>query len=270
MLHKSTFTLAAAALAIASFSSCSKSAPVDDNTFEFNTISAHEIYRLDNTAKVFMTDNDVCYEDSATIIMPVKIHGKDVTPLCDSILKAAFDTIAEPATAMKAYFKNIADDLGYTAVLASDTVPRTDTDGMSLIQGAIFSLTPELLTYRVSNYQYFPASAHGLTTTQYITYYIPEGKIVTLNSLFTPDGLKKLPAMLQQRARQIASAIGPTNIDSLPSMGNFYISIDDALVFVYQPYEVASYAQGAIAISFYPYQLTELLTPEGHKIFHLE
>ena len=76
--------------------------------------------------------------------------------------------------------------------------------------------------------------------------------------------------MLRQRATQLAPAIGPTDIQSLPSMGNFYISLDDALVFVYQPYEVASYAQGSIAISFYPYQLTELLTPLGLKIFHLE
>lgn len=265
-----TIKIAAATLAIATFCACSKTEYVPDSNMEFKTISGHEIYVLDNTAKVFMLDHNVCYEDSAILIMPMKLNGHDVSALRDTIIKAAFDTVASPDDAMKAYFKNVADESGYTAVLASDTVPRTDTDGMSLIEGEIFGLTPRLLTYRVSNYQYFPAAAHGLTTTQYINYYIPENKILTLESLFTPEGLQKLPAMLKERAKQMASAIGPTNVEGLPSMGNFYISLDEALVFVYQPYEVASYAQGAIALSFYPYQLTELLTPEGLKIFHLE
>lgn len=259
-----------AALAVAAFCSCSKSEKTPDNTIEFETLSLHEVYRLDNTAKVFMSENDVCYEDSAIMILPVKIYGQDITPMRDSILKAAFDTIASPEEAMKSYFSKVAGDLGYTAVLAPDSIPRTDSDGMSLINGEIFSMSPEILTYSVSNYQYFPAAAHGLTTTQYINYHIPGGKILTLDNLFTPEGLEKLPAMLQKRAKQLAPAIGPTSIDALPTMGNFYISLDDAIVFVYQPYEVASYAQGAIAISFYPYQLTELLTPEGQKIFHLE
>lgn len=259
-----------AAMAVAAFCSCSKKEPAVDNTIEFETLSMHEIYRLENTAKVFMSENDVCYEDSAIMFLPVKIYGQDITALRDTIIKAAFDTIAAPEEAMKSYFSKVANDLGYNAVIAPDSVPRTDADGMSLIEGEIFSMSPEILTYRVSNYQYFPAAAHGLTTTQYINYNIPEGKILTLSNLFTPEGLEKLPAMLQKRARQLVPAIGPTSIDALPTMGNFYISLDEAIVFVYQPYEVASYAQGAIAISFYPYQLTELLTPEGQKVFHLE
>lgn len=270
MLYRHTLKLAAATMAVAAFCSCSKSETASDESFEFKTYSAHEVYRLDNTAKVFMTDNDVCYEDSASLILPMKINGRDVSSLRDSIIKTAFDTVAAPGDAMKSFFKKVANESGYNAVLASDTVPRNDSDGMSLVQGEIFSMSTEMLTYRVTDYEYMPAAAHGLTTSQFITYYIPGDTILTLNTLFTPEGLEKLPAMLRQRATQLAPAIGPTDIQSLPSMGNFYISLDDALVFVYQPYEVASYAQGSIAISFYPYQLTELLTPLGLKIFHLE
>ena len=216
MLYRHTLKLAAATMAVAAFCSCSKSETASDESFEFKTYSAHEVYRLDNTAKVFMTDNDVCYEDSASLILPMKINGRDVSSLRDSIIKTAFDTVAAPGDAMKSFFKKVANESGYNAVLASDTVPRSDTDGMSLVQGEIFSMSTDMLTYRVTDYEYMPAAAHGLTTSQFITYYIPGDTILTLNSLFTPEGLEKLPAMLRQRATQLAPPSGPPTSSRCP------------------------------------------------------
>lgn len=41
------------------------------------------------------------------------------------------------------------------------------------------------------------------------------------------------------------------------------------IVFVYQPYEVASYAQGKIRVSFYPYELVDYMTPFAVNYFKL-
>ncbi len=256
----------------ATLSSCDKTETQQDtSTIEFKTFTGHSVYRLEGSAEEFMQDSDVCYIDSANLLMPVKLYGHDISALRDSILFTAFDTVAaDPALARDAYFLNSVSDLGYNAV----PVARVDTtevfaNGFNSVTGEILNLSQELLTYRVSRDIYYPGAAHGMTTKYYLTYYIPEARIMRLHDIFTPEGLEKLPALISARARQLAPAIGPTSIDGLPSMGNFYITLDYAIVFVYQPYEVASYAQGAIAVSFYPYQLTDLLTPAGQKLLKL-
>ena len=40
------------------------------------------------------------------------------------------------------------------------------------------------------------------------------------------------------------ASIGSTDITEIPCGGNFYLTPDGEIVFSYQPYEVASYAQG--------------------------
>lgn len=270
---KSTYTLISAAallLALGAATSCTKTEKGPDNTIEFKTISKSVSYQLEGTAKAFMSDYDIQYQDSATVILPVKIYGNDIKPLQDSIMAVAFDTVTPSIEqAIDSMFVKAVADVGYSYKVAPDSLPHNDVDGSTIIEGEVYSLSAEMLTYRVTNYTYFPAAAHGLTITNYITYLLGEGKVINLGDLFTADGLAKLPQLIAQRAKQLEPAIGPTDIESLPSSGNFYIGLDDTITFVYQPYEVASYAQGTIAISFYPYQLTELMTPEGLKIFHL-
>ncbi len=271
MKTKNSMLAAAAALiAAATLGACSQSKPdADDTTMAFSTLSGHATYRLDNTAKIYNTDHDIAYFDSASVVMPTVIYNHDITALQDSIISAAFDTVTtNHADAMKSFFRKVADESGFTAV-ETDTARRSYVDGLSIVQGDIFNMSGDVLTYRVASYQYSPGAAHGMTITKYITYLIQEGKLVTLDDLFSPEGLSQLPGLIRARAEELAPSLGQTDITSLPSMGNFYISLDESIVFVYQPYEVASYAQGAIAVPFYPYQLSDQMTAEGLRIFGL-
>lgn len=258
-------TLAGAAVVGA----CTKSEQAaDTNSIEFETFSGHAVYKLEGSAEEFMQDSDLCYIDSANMFLPVKLLGRDVTPLRDSIMMTAFDTVAaDPQQARDSYFMKSVSDIGYTPVPVAhaDTTEAT-ADGFNMVSGDILNLSQELLTYRVSHSIYYPGAAHGVTNVHYLSYYLPESRIIRLEDIFTPEGLKQLPSLISARARQLAPAIGPTSIDALPSAGNFYITLDYAIVFVYQPYEVASYAQGAIAVSFFPYQLADIMTPAGQKI----
>lgn len=270
MLLRNTIpAIATAALAI-SFIACSG----DDNgshnnNISFTTVNASALYRLDNTAQVFKTDNDIAYQDSASLLIPTEIYGHNLDALKDSITKIAFDTVTPDInSAIDRYFAHTVAETGYQYSVC-DSIQRSDWDGMTIVNGDIFNLTTRLLTYRVSNYSYSPGAAHGITTTDYITFDLSSGHIIGLDDIFTADGLAKLPALIKARAEELAPAIGPTNIESLPSHGNFYITLDESIVFIYQPYEVASYAQGAIAIPFYPYQLSELMTAEGLTFFDL-
>ena len=274
LLRKTLPAIAAAAIAL-SFSACSGSGDSTsdstprNNKIAFETIKGNALYRLDNTAQIYKTDTDIAYQDSASLLMPTEIYGLNIDALKDSIIKVAFDTVTTDVEgAMDAYFKNVVAELGYQ-YSAGDSIARSDWDGMTIVTGDMFNMTTRLLTYRVSNYSYSPGAAHGITITNYITYDLERGRIMGLNDIFTPEGLAKLPALIRARATELAPAIGPTNIEAIPSQGNFYITLDESIVFVYQPYEVASYAQGAIAVPFYPYQLSELMTPEGLTFFGL-
>ena len=82
--------------------------------------------------------------------------------------------------------------------------------------------------------------------------------------------LKDLPALIARRAIEQEATFGPTKISSLPANDNFYISADGEIVFAYQPYEIASYAQGFINVPFFPYELAEHMTPAGLAIFGLD
>lgn len=235
------------------YTSC-KNSPEDNTTIAFSTLKAGAAYRLENSAKDFDRDSDLIYFDSAAIVMPTVIYNQDITALQDSILSIAFDTICtDHVEAMESFFGTAAGESGYTATEVPATPNEQFTaDGITLIYGNVFSLSPKLLTYRVSNYTYGAGSANGVSINRYLTYYIPDHSIIGLDYIFTPEGLVELPGVIAAKARSMKSNIGSTDVKALPVDGDFYIDLFDNIVFVYQPSEVASYSQGEIAIPFYP------------------
>lgn len=262
--------LGLASIGALAITSCSKQNEEAKKTIEFEQFNGSELFKLDNTAKVFQTDNDILYQDSANLLLPVSIENHDITALRDSIMKAAFDTVAAPEEAMKKLFKAAVDDLGYSYEAAPDTLPRNDIDGSTIVNGDVFCMSTSRITFRVTNYTYFPGAAHGMTITRFVNYSICDNKVISLNDIFTAEGIAKLPAAINTKAKQLAPVIGPTDeITAVPTNGNYYINLDDAITFVYQPYEIASYAQGLIQIPFYAYQLSDYMTPYGLKLFNL-
>lgn len=259
----------AAAAIVSSVMSCNRRENNDSISFEI--LNASAAFRLENSAKDFGMDSDLVIVDSVSMVMPEIIFGQDAGVLKDSIMSAAFDTVCEKTSdAIDRFYSNSLEDFGYSATRRHATGLTFEyADGISLVTGNVLSLTPSMLTYLVTNYVYYPRAAHGMTQTRYITYYISDARILSLSDLFTPEGLEKLPAMIAARAAKLRSQLGPTDIKALPSTGNFYIDVNGSVVFVYQPYEVASYAQGEITVPFYAYQLSDLMTPEGLKIFGL-
>lgn len=245
-------------------------APDLTHALRFSSITARKVYTLEDTAREFNRDADVTFTDSASVILPDVLFGLDVAPLRDRILDVAFDTVCpDPCVAIDAAFANTANSMGYNAVETSANPHDDGIDGFSYVRADIYSLTSERLTYSVSKDTYYPGAAHGMQNRSFITFDLTAGDIITLDEIFTPAGLEELPSIISRRARRLASQLGQTNITSLPEGGDFYVSLEDEIVFVYQPYEVASYAQGMIYVPFYPYELSEYLTPRGLKFFGL-
>lgn len=265
-LHLAAFTAAGlGAAAVLCLGACGRQAATDADNLSFKRVNTGVVYRLVGSAKDYDTSSDLSFECKADLLMPVAIYGHDVSALRDSIMKFAFDTVApDHSVAIKDIFRHNVSSLGYA--VADTAVADSSYDGLCCVTGSVESLTAKVLSYGVTASSYIPRAAHGMYTTFYINYDAVSGKVFTVGDLFTKEGLEKLPETLKSAAADMRGFIGPTEIDGIPHGGNFCISADGDIVFVYQPYEVASYAQGEIRIPIAPYVLSSYLTEYGTRI----
>lgn len=239
-------------------------------SIEFKTIKSGTTYRLLNSAREFDADGDITYADSVCLLMPVRIAGADIAPLRDSIMSLAFDSVGSDInTIMEKYIERTASQLGYPLERLDSMPSGTTPDGFTSVDGSVVNLTPEVLVYCVSNYQYQPHAAHGMSTDFYINYDIAGSRVLSARDIFRPETTDSLVATIQTQADALEQVIGPTTITALPANDNFMLSPGGEIVFVYQPYEVASYAQGKIRVSFYPYELVDYMTPFAVNYFKL-
>jgi hypothetical protein len=260
-----------AASLLLSLGSCSEKKSSDDNTISFETITGSGSFKLMGSGENIEDAMDMTYGDSVSLVMPVSIYGKDITALRDSILVNALDSVGKDIHDIIARkIRQSAEENGYPVAVDDKKTPIFERDGYSVTIGSIIALNSDILTYCISSNVYSPGAAHGYTSAKYLTYYIPEAKILTLGDIFTPDGLKELPSEIQKQAEENISVIGPTEIEDLPAGNNFYISHDGEIVFVYQPYEVASFAQGEIKVAFYPYEIANYMTKTAIEHFGLD
>lgn len=249
---------------------CSKQETAPSHSIEFQSLHGEYTYRLKGSARDYMRDSDIVCFDSVTLVLPTAVYDLDISALRDSILSAAFDTILPPEQAMSHYFHKTAAEQGYPVdSIAEGPDEMTHADGLLIVDGSVSYLSTSWLTYCVTTAVSMPGAAHGLTTNRYLNYSMATGHLVTLHNLFTPRGLEALPGIIASQARRMASVLGPTSIDALPANDNFLITGEGTIIFTYQPYEVASYAQGEIRVPFYPYQLSDYMTPAALALFHL-
>lgn len=250
------------------FASCGTSS---DKSVEFVEQTKALAFTLKGSADVFQRDNDLVYYDSVNMLMPSVIHSHDLTALRDSIIYVAFDTLGvRTHDIIDEYLSKAATRSGFEAVRAEDTDSvRDNCDGFEFVTGSAANLTPDYLGYCVTTEFYEPGAAHGMTTRYYVNYDITSGKVFTAADIFTPEGLAELPALISKRAQDMTPFTGPVTITDMPSRNNFYLSASGEILFVYQPYEAASFSQGFINVPFYPYELADQMTTYGLNYFNL-
>jgi len=249
-----------------------------ENNIVFKHLAIEQAYTLENSSTDYEVDSDLTMGCRASLFIPVKFMGHDMTTFRDSILKVAFDTVAdEPAQAAESYFRRTGSGIGYPLKpmviaeheadsLANVIESLNNFDGFTEIKGCIAAMTPDYVSYAITSSSYYPRAAHGMYGTFYLVYSAKAKKVVSLDDFFTAQGLEALPKILRRRAQSMRSFIGATNLTAIPSGGNYYINAGGNLVFVYQPYEIASYAQGEISIDIEPYMVSDYLTSLGKQV----
>lgn len=259
-----------AAVSSCSSSSCDKqtgttenSAVSEDTRVAFTTVNDIAVYTLPGTDSLFSMDHDATFGAQASLIMPTYVSGSDINTLRTAVVAAAVGkTVTDsPEKALKDYVQSTVDSLGYPgAVLLPDSTDTSRADGFINIYGNVVSMSPRILSYAVTQYFYPIHAANGETSLTYVNYDFMTGKVMTLQDIFTPEGLKALPAIIADRAK----ATSPdAKITALPASGSYYVDYEGRLVFVYQQGEVSYRAAGAVTASFYPQELQEYMTPAG-------
>jgi hypothetical protein len=128
---------------------------------------------------------------------------------------------------------------------------RSDESRMNIIYQ-----TDKLLSLAGFGYT-FEGGAHGNYATTYTTFDVINAKPITLNDVFTPDGVKQLPKVLEKYLRKtfkIATNTKLTEIlfeNEIKPNQNFYLT-QKGICFGYVPYEIAAYAAGQIDL-FIPF-----------------
>lgn len=275
---KSSILLAASIIAAALFTACSSQEKTDANdapslqtvSVSFDAINYQVSHELTGSADDYFRDADIVYTDSVSLVLPMKMADNDLATLRDSIISLAFDTTGTDIDKIISdYVSRDAKQFSFPTKQVAP-VDIYSADGFEMIAGSVVNYNPSLLVYEVANSSYSPGAAHGITSRFYINYDLIGDRLLNGKFMFAEAKRGELAKAIAARANEMTEIIGPTEIDSLPDRDNFYINPEGEIVFVFQPYEVASYAQGLISINLYPAELADYLTPEAQKYFHLD
>lgn len=219
-------------------------------------------------------------QDSCTLTLavdidyPTQIGAADIVPLQSAIKDVVFDDLSPRSieqlmdsfvTATDSYELNINPEVtgkpaGLDPIYAYE---RT----MSLQRTAIDT---KMVTYRLTDDQYI-GGAHNMTYTRSFTYAIAEKEVLGLENLFVPDSMDVVFAAVNE---SLAAQYGVAN-GELQQAGFFQnavgvpniLSIENgAIVFHYNPYDVAPYSMGEINAYVYPITIESALTPMAKKL----
>jgi len=113
----------------------------------------------------------------------------------------------------------------------------------------------------------YTGGAHGMYSTIYSNYYKPKNEILTLQKLFSDSNLKKLLSIAETDFRTANELTIKANLDDAGywfkdnkfHLSDNFILTHDGATWLFNPYEVASYAQGTIELSVGKKELLPLL-----------
>lgn len=193
--------------------------------------------------------------DARRIMMPVSIGGNDITAL-----RAALEELG----GVKIEGGKCVPQILPEGTHATNLPTSTKYMGSSSVDVTVSLASENLVVWRNEFYAYFAGAAHGMNGKRYLTYYVPENTIVTLDKVFVGGYADRVASDLRRIVAdtdEYRNMVFDVNAIYVPK--DFYVQ-DRALVFVYQPYDIGPYAAGVIELPYYPDP--DMLTPFGRKV----
>lgn len=236
--------------------------------------------RQSNLMQYLDEDGDTCYIDnSVSVFWPELINGGPCDKLQQALRNELVDSVGITSIeqVIKCLLESNLPDNPEKAQLKSITsitgnVQRVSSNNVKV---DLQELGEKLLTYHIYYDSYMAGGAHGIYANRYVTYDLLENKVVTLDDIIADTTALRnaiLRSIKQEYHYDKDDLFLPEN-GLLPLPQNFYID-GSVLHAVYQVYEIASYAQGAIDAPIYPYMInarnTKLYTHYGSKLLDVE
>ena len=228
---------------------------IDSTLCQFSNIKVEKMYSY------YDEERDTLYFDNTfKAFWPEVINGKPCPALQQALLRAMVDSAELNQLDMVTDF--LLDPSNYTDYDAKRFTPATsvkDDDGKlstSEVRVNMEKMTDRLITYHLGTYSYMAGGAHGIYANNYVTYDLKTEKAVALEDVIADTTLLRntiLRSIKQEYNYGTDELFIPDN-GLLPLPRDFFID-DMVLHVVYQVYEIASYAQGAIDAPIYPYML---------------
>ena len=235
--------------------------------------STDKYYNVNLADSLRMEDGEYSLHNIAKIVWPTSIDGVVPTDLQRAILKVALNDSV--STTLKESIEKF-EKTGYglreeetTNHVATDSAHANKAEIMNSVMVEMARANDKLYVFSIFNEGYFAGAAHGMYTLWYVTYDRINKKVVTLESLFTDkEKLRKLlEAQRKKDLKEQGLEYDNYMLDEFPISESFEIE-GSCVTFTYQPYDIASYAEGmqTIRLSYYEMNEAGILTPYAKKL----
>lgn len=277
---RSSATLVLVAILMTALSSCGDTSTQGDAASGISTLSVG--MDLKNADRFYRTvyQGDTIYLDlSASLQWPVQVGDADLWVLGDSILSIGFESkgVHNVDQVMQGFVGSSRlyfGELGST-VEEVDEIPAQELQAWyCIVNGNMVEINERLLTYIVTVSSY-TGGAHPYVASTPFSYDLTRGQVITLNNLFVPGShdavlaivKKALARSLNVNVANLADA--GIFVDQFTNPGQPYIT-DNVLMFHFNPYDIACYADGPFDVAVYPQEVAQFLTPEARQLLDVE
>ncbi len=136
-----------------------------------------------------------------------------------------------------------------------------DNRNFASIISEVTLLTPKVLVIEITTDTYFYGMPHGQQHVHFLNYSLVENKLLTADNIFKPGNEKAILDLINASAKAAYPAEGTLFDEPIQTLGNVQIE-NDAIVFVYQPYEVAPFSTGIVSIPVNKFDIQRFLKPD--------
>lgn len=215
-------------------------------------------------------------KNSIQAMWPVMLNGKDCISLQRALIEEVTgkDDISDINQAINYFLYTDMEGNKHNLGKDCKLVDEASLNGQSVnISTRIIKLqdiNSRFATFHIFYNDYYAGAAHGLFANDYLTYDMLLNKVVTLDQVVNDMNALRpiiLDAITEQLGYTSENLFLPE--DGLPPAPSSFYFEDGALHAVYQPYEIASFAQGSIDVTIYPYMVenkTNLIYPYGYML----
>lgn len=211
---------------------------------------------------------------SCSVQWPEQLGDNNIKALQDSIISYMFGESRKP-TIDESITAFIDDTEQFSPTAKATPVDSVENDNPDMFNcwidasARILELNEQSVTYEISNAGY-AGGAHPNSSSHPFTYDLTAGKVLTAENMFKQGAKTSVLGIVAQALAEQLNTTPDRLTDAglfapLSSIGQPFI-LNNAVVFRYNPYEIAPYSMGTIDVTVYPYQLDEYLTPDARRL----